>query len=162
MTISQGDKVPDAMLLETSGDKPQPVQMADKLAGRKVVVFGVPAAFSGTCSTAHVPSFMRNREKLAEKGVDEVICVAVNDCFAMKAWDETLGASKGGITMLADGMSEFTTAIGMNFSAPAVGFMERSKRYAMLIEDGIVTQLNIEAPGPECNISAAETMLDAM
>ncbi len=128
MTISQGDKVPDAMLLETSGDKPQPVQMADKLAGRKVVVFGVPAAFSGTCSTAHVPSFMRNREKLAEKGVDEVICVAVNDCFAMKAWDDTLGASKGGITMLADGMSEFTTAIGMNFSAPAVGFMERTKR----------------------------------
>ncbi len=101
-------------------------------------------------------------EALKAKGVDEVICVAVIDFFAMKAWDESLGASKGGITMLADGMSEFTTAIGMNFSAPAVGFMERSKRYAMLIEDGIVTQLNIEAPGPECNISAAETMLDAM
>jgi len=161
MAISIGDTLPDATLIGT-GDKPEPVKMADKVKGRKVVIFGLPAAFSGTCSTAHVPSFLRNRDKLAERGVDEVICVSVNDYFVMKAWDEETGASKGGITFLADGTAEFTKAIGMNFTAPPVGFVDRSRRYAMLVEDGKVTLLNVEESPGQCELSAAETLLDRM
>ncbi len=162
MAISEGDTLPDATVIETAGDQPQQVSMAERVKGRKVVIFGLPAAFSGTCTSAHVPSFMRNRDKLSEKGVDEVICISVNDYFAMKAWDESLGASKGGITMLADGMAEFTKAIGMDFTAPPVGFVDRSKRYTMLVEDGVVTQLNEEDSPGECSISAAETLLEKM
>lgn len=162
MTISKGDRLPDATLIETAGDQPAQVKMADKVAGRTVVIFGLPAAFSGTCTTAHVPSFLKNREALSAKGVDEVICVSVNDYFAMKAWDKELGASDGGITMLADGMAEFTKAIGMEFSAPPVGFVDRSKRYTMLVEDGVVRELNLEESPGACSISAAETLLDAM
>ncbi|WP_375687337.1 peroxiredoxin [Pseudooceanicola sp. LIPI14-2-Ac024] len=162
MTISKGDKLPDATLIATAGDKPEAVQMADKVKGRKVVIFGLPAAFSGTCTTAHVPSFLKNREALDAKGVDEVICVSVNDYFAMKAWDKEMGASAGGITMLADGMAEFTKAIGMDFTAPPVGFVDRSKRYTMLVEDGVVTELNQEETPGTCTISAAESLLDMM
>ena len=159
MTIAIGDKLPDATLIAT-GDKPEAVKMSDKVGGRKVVIFGLPGAFSGTCTTAHVPSFLRNMDKLKDKGVDEVICVSANDFFVMTAWDESTGAGKGGITMLADGTSEFTKAIGMDFTAPPVGFVDRSKRYTMVVEDGIVTVLNAEDSPGECSISAAETLLD--
>ncbi|MDF1856150.1 peroxiredoxin [Pseudooceanicola sp.] len=162
MTIAIGDKLPQATLIATAGDKPAPVTLPDYVAGRKVVVFALPAAFSGTCTTAHVPSFMRNMDALKAKGVDEVICLTVNDYFCVKAWDESMGASAAGITMLADGMSEFTKAVGMNVTAPAVGFVDRSKRYSMLVEDGVVTQLNLEVVPGACEIAAAETMLDKM
>ncbi|OWU86345.1 thiol peroxidase [Oceanicola sp. 22II-s10i] len=162
MTISTGDTLPEATMIATSGDAPSGVKFPDYVSGRKVVIFGLPAAFSGTCTTAHVPSFLRNREALAAKGVDEVICVSVNDFFAMKAWDGQIGASAGGITMLADGMAEFTKAIGMDFTAPPVGFIDRSKRYTMLVEDGVVTALNLEESPGQCSISAAETLLDQM
>lgn len=161
MTIATGDKLPDATLIAT-GEKPEAVKMSDKTAGRKVVIFGLPGAFSGTCTTAHVPSFIRNMDKLKAKGVDEVICVSANDFFVMTAWDESTGAGKGGITMLADGTSEFTKAIGMDFTAPPVGFVDRSKRYTMLVEDGVVTVLNAEDSPGECSISAAETLLDQL
>ena len=162
MTISKGDTLPDATLIETAGDKPEATQMADRVKGKTVVIFGLPAAFSGTCTSAHVPSFLKNRDALTEKGVDEVICVSVNDYFAMKAWDAQMGASAGGITMLADGMAEFTKAIGMEFTAPPVGFVDRSKRYTMLVEDGVVKELNVEDSPGACSISAAETLLETM
>ena len=162
MTISKGDTLPDATVIATAGDTPEQFSMAARVAGKKVVIFGLPAAFSGTCTTAHVPSFLKNREALAAKGVDEVICVSVNDYFAMKAWDASLGASAGGITMVADGMAEFTKAIGMEFTAPPVGFVDRSKRYTMLVDNGIVTELNLEESPGACSISAAETLLDSM
>ncbi|MGR3323618.1 MAG: peroxiredoxin [Pseudooceanicola sp.] len=162
MTISIGDTLPDAKVIATDGDRPSQVSMADKFKGRKVVIFGLPAAFSTTCTAAHVPSFLRNIDALRAKGVDEVICISVNDYFVMKAWDQSLGASAGGITMLADGMAEFTKGIGMDFTAPPVGFVDRSRRYALLAEDGEVKILNIEEEGGGCSISAAETMLDEM
>lgn len=162
MTISTGDKLPDATVLTMGPDGPQSVQMADKFKGRKVVIFGLPGAYTGTCTTAHVPSFIRTKDAFADKGVDEIICVAVNDPFVMQAWSESTGAGDAGITMLGDAEAAFTKAIGMNFSAPPVGFVDRSQRYALLAEDGVVKILNVEGGPGECEISAGETLLDQL
>jgi peroxiredoxin len=123
------------------------------------VIFGLPGAFTGTCTTAHLPSFIRTRDKFAAKGVDEVICVAVNDAFVMKAWGESTGATAGGITLLADVDSAFTKAIGMEFTAAAVGFFDRSKRYALYAEDGVVKVLNHGQESSACEISGGEALL---
>ncbi len=162
MTISTGDALPEATLVQIGDDGPGPVSMADKVNGRKVVIFAVPGAFTPTCHSAHVPSFVRTKEQFDAKGVDEIICVSVNDPFVMKAWGEATGAAAAGITMLADAQSEFTTAIGMNFDAPPVGLMARSKRYAMLVEDGKVTLLQEEENPGVCEVSGGEGLLASM
>ena len=162
MTISKGDRLPTSTLVQLGDAGPAPVALADKTAGRKVVIFAVPGAFTPTCHSAHVPSFMRTKDQFTEKGVDEIICVSVNDPFVMKAWGEVTGATEAGITMLSDAESAFTKAIGMDFDAPPAGLIARSKRYAMLVEDGIVTQLNEESSPGECEISAGEGLLDVM
>ena len=162
MTITTGDTIPDATLLRMGADGPEAVQLSTLTKGRKVVIFGLPGAYTGTCSTAHVPSFMRTIDDMKAKGVDEVICVSVNDPFVMDAWSKDTGAGDAGIAMLGDAQSEFTTAIGMDFTAPPVGFVSRSKRYSMLVDDGKVTILNAEASPGECEISAGETLLNAL
>lgn len=159
MTISVGDTLPDAMLLQMGEEGPEQVKLSDKLKGRKVVLFGLPGAYTGTCTTAHVPSFMVTYDDFMEKGVDEIICVSVNDPFVMKAWGDTTRAIETGITMLADAESTFTKAIGMDFSAAPVGFVNRSKRYAMLVEDGVVKIFNPEEGPGVCERSAGETLL---
>lgn len=162
MAISKGDALPGATLLQLGAEGPQAVSLADKTGGRKVVIFAVPGAYTPTCSMAHVPSFIRTKDQFAEKGVDEIICVSVNDPFVMKAWGDATGASEAGITMLADPQSEFTSAIGMNFDAPPAGLMARSKRYAMLVEDGKVTLLHEETAPGVCEVSGGEGMLAEM
>lgn len=162
MTISQGDMLPDATLVEMGPEGPAPVQMADKLNGRKVVVFAVPGAFTPTCHSAHVPSFIRTKDQFDAKGVDEIICVSCNDPFVMKAWGEATGATEAGITMLADASSTFTKAIGMDFDAAPAGLVSRSKRYAMLVEDGKVTLFQAEENPGACDISGGEALLDNM
>lgn len=162
MTIAVGSTLPDATLLRMGENGPEPVSMADKLKGRKVVIFGLPGAFTGTCSTSHLPSFMRVADKLRAKGVDEVICVAVNDPHVMRAWGEITGATAKGITLLGDAASEFTLAIGMEFTGPAGGFYNRSKRYALYAEDGVVKVLNHGKETSACEISGGETMLEAI
>ena len=162
MTISKGDRLPDATLVQLGESGPAPVAMADKIKGRKVVVFAVPGAFTPTCHSAHVPSFIRTKDQFDAKGVDEIICVSVNDPFVMKAWGEATGATAAGITMLSDAESAFTKAIGMDFDAPPAGLIARSKRYAMLVEDGVVTQLNEEENPGACEISAGEGLLETM
>lgn len=160
MAISPGARLPEATLM-TIGDngRPAPVALAERLKGRKVVIFGLPGAFTPTCNAAHLPSFIRTRDAFAEKGVEEIICIAVNDPFVMDAWAEASGAKQGGVTLLADPASEFTTAIGMNFDAPPAGFYARSARYSMLVEDGEVKILHTE-PGPGvCEATAGETLL---
>jgi glutaredoxin/glutathione-dependent peroxiredoxin len=159
MTIQIGDTLPDATFLQMGDSGPEPVALAGKLTGRKVVIFGLPGAYTGTCTSAHVPSFMATRADFLAKGVDEIICVAVNDPFVMQAWGASTGATDAGITMLADAESHFTSAIGMNFSAAPVGFVNRSKRYAMLVENGVVKILNEEAGPGQCEISAGQTLL---
>ena len=162
MTISQGDALPDATLVQMGAEGPAPVQMSDKLKGRKVVVFAVPGAYTPTCHSAHVPSFVRSKDQFDAKGVDEVICISCNDPFVMKAWGEATGAEAAGITMLADAQSEFTKAIGMDFDAPPVGLVARSKRYAMLVDDGKVTLLQAEENPGVCEVSGGEALLASM
>lgn len=160
MTISVGEKLPDATMVTMTSDGPAEVQLADKLAGRKVALFGLPGAFTGTCSTMHVPSFMRVIDGLKAKGVDEVICVSVNDVFVMDAWGKDTGGAAAGITFLGDAEAAFTKAIGMDFTAPPVGLYNRSKRFTMLVEDGEVKILNPEPSPGECDISSGETLLE--
>lgn len=160
MTISKGDTLPDAQMLIVGPDGPQEVALADKLKGRKVVLFGLPGAYTGTCTSAHVPSFIRTKDQFAAKGVDEIICVAVNDPFVMDAWGKSTGATEAGITMLADADGSFTKAVGMDFTAPPVGFFGRSKRYAVIVDDGVVSAIGAESSPGECDISGGEALLE--
>lgn len=162
MTLELGSRLPEATLMTIGENGPQPVEIEDHLAGRRVVIFAVPGAFTPTCHSAHVPSFLRVRAALADKGIDEVICISVNDPWVMQAWDQATGASAGGITMLADASGAFTKALGMDFDAPPVGYLGRSKRYALLAEDGIVTRLHVEEARSGCEISGGEAMLAAL
>ncbi|MCC6519997.1 MAG: peroxiredoxin [Tabrizicola sp.] len=161
MTIAIGSRLPEATLLTMGESGAEVVTLSDRLKGRKVVIFGLPGAYTGTCSTAHVPSFMRTAGKFADKGVDEILCVSVNDPFVMKAWGEATGATATGITMLGDADASFTKAIGLTFDVPHLGFFARSKRYSLLAEDGVVTQFNPET-GPGCEISAGEHLLSQL
>ena len=162
MTISKGDKLPDATLIRLGDDGPEEVKLSDITAGRKVVIFAVPGAFTPTCHSAHVPSFIRTKDQFAGKGVDEIVCVSVNDPFVMGEWGKASGATAAGITMLGDPQAAFTKAIGMDLSAPPAGLIDRSKRYAMLVEDGTVTLLHVEENPGACEVSAGEGLLAAM
>jgi cytochrome c peroxidase len=162
MTISAGDRLPDAILVRMGDDGPEQVVLADLLKGRKVAIFAVPGAFTPTCHSAHVPSFIRTREQFADKGVDEIVCISVNDPFVMRAWGGATGATDAGITMLSDAGSDFTRAIGMDFDAPPAGLMGRSKRYAMLAEDGKIAILQAEENPGQCEVSGGEALLAAM
>ncbi len=162
MSIEKGEVLPGATLLRMGDSGPETVSLGDKMKGRKIVIFALPGAYTGVCTTAHVPSFIRVIGALKAKGVDEVICISVNDPFVMKAWGESTGATAAGITLLADPESAFTTAIGMNFSAPPAGLIDRSQRYAMVVEDGVVTVLNKEETPGVCDISGGEAILDVV
>ncbi len=160
MTISVGDTLPDATFLQMGANGPEPVALAPRLKGRKVVIFAVPAAYSGTCTTAHVPSFMRTKPQFEAKGVSEIICVAVNDPYVMQAWGESTGATAAGLTMLSDADGSFAEALGLSFSNPATGLLNRSRRYSMLVDDGVVKVLRREVKGGTCEISGGEALLD--
>ncbi|WP_224816882.1 peroxiredoxin [Hasllibacter sp. MH4015] len=162
MAISAGDTLPNATLLRIGADGPEQVEMDSLTKGRKVAIFGLPGAYTGTCTSAHMPSFVRNMDGFAEKGVDEVICVSVNDPFVMDAWGDSTGGKAAGITLLGDASAEFTKAIGMNWTAEPVGFYDRSRRYAMYAEDGVVKVMNLEEGPGVCDVSAGETLLEAI
>ncbi len=161
MTISTGARLPDATLTRLGAGGVEQAELASILAGRKVVIFAVPGAYTPTCHTAHVPSFIRVMDDLKAKGVDEVICLSGNDPFVMQAWGESTGANAAGISMLADADGSFAKAIGMEMEAPAAGLYGRSKRYAMAVEDGAVTVWHPEN-GAGCEISGGEAMRDAL
>ena len=158
MTISAGDTLPEGTLIKLGANGPEGVKVTDLTKGRKVVVFAVPGAFTPTCHSAHVPSFIRTKDGFAAKGVDEIICVSVNDPFVMKAWGEATGAAAAGITMLSDA-GDWTKALGLNFDAPPAGLIGRSKRYAMYVVDGKVEKLHLEASPGQCEISGGEALL---
>lgn len=162
MTISVGDKLPDAMLVKLGPEGPEGVSVSTLTEGRNVVIFAVPGAYTGVCTTAHVPSFIRTKDEFMERGVEEIICVSVNDPFVMSNWGEATGATEAGITMVGDPESTFTKALGMDFSAPPAGLIDRSKRYAMLVMDGEVKVLNVEDSPGTCEVSAGEGLLDDM
>lgn len=157
--ITVGAKLPEAKLLKLGANGPEAVDLGEKLKGRKVVIFGLPGAYTGVCTTAHVPSFIRTAEKFAAKGVAEIICVSVNDPFVMDAWAKATGADKAGLSFLGDADGAFTKAIGLDFDAPPAGLLGRSKRYALLAEDGVVKVLHLEASPGQCEISGGEALL---
>jgi cytochrome c peroxidase len=159
MTIAPGDTLPEATLVKMGADGPETVALAEHAKGKKLALFAVPGAFTPTCHSAHVPSFIRTKDDFAAKGVDEIICVSVNDPFVLKAWGEATGATEAGITMLGDADSSFTKAIGMDFDAPPAGLIGRSQRYAMIVDDGKVTTLHVEDSPGTCEVSGGEALL---
>ena len=159
MAIQEGDKLPDATLHVMQDGRPTAVSTADLFGGRKVVLFAVPGAFTPTCSQAHLPGFVANADKIKEKGVDSIVCVAVNDAFVMDAWGADGNA--GELVMAGDGNGEFTAAIGLEMDGSGFGLGMRSQRYAMVVDDGVVTRLAVEAPGA-FEVSKAEAILEAL
>ncbi|MER2507945.1 peroxiredoxin [Amaricoccus sp.] len=162
MVIAVGDRIPEAILIQLREGEPETVPTEALFSGRRVVLFAVPGAFTGVCSTQHVPSFIRVADAIRARGVDEIFCLAVNDPFVLRAWDASTGASGAGIRMLADPAGELTRALGMDFSNADRGLIGRSKRYAMLVDQGVVKVLNVEAAPGACEISAGETLLAAL
>ena len=159
MPIEVGQKLPEANFIELGAEGPAPVSVADVTAGKKIALFAVPGAFTPTCHTKHVPSFVGAAEDLAGKGVDEIVCVSVNDPFVMKAWGEATGASAAGIRMLADPESAFTKAIGLDIDLSVAGLGLRTKRFSMIVDDGTVASLNIEDnPGQAVESGAARIL----
>ena len=162
MTITVGDKVPAGTLMLAGSDGISDIAMAERLAGKSVVIFGLPGAYTGTCSTAHVPSFIRTMDQFKAKGVDEIICISVNDVFVMKAWGEATGATAAGIVMASDPDASFTQALGLDFAAGFVRGAPRSLRYALHAVDGVVKVLNVEDNPGVCVVSAGEGLLESM
>lgn len=162
MTMKVGERMPEGILLRRGEESVETVPTAGLFAGRRVVVFGLPGAFTGTCSTAHVPSFMRVMPRLAGKGVDEVVCVAANDPWVMQAWGEATGATSAGITMLADPAGRWFEALGTAFDAPEVGYHRRSRRFSALVVDGVIDVWHEEAGPGICEATAGEAMLAAI
>lgn len=162
MELRVGASLPEASFPVMTDAGPTVVQLNEKLKGRRVVIFAVPGAFTPTCDSAHVPSFIRTASALRERGVDEIVCLSVNDAHVMRYWGRTTGATEAGITMLADADAAFTTAVGMLYSAPAVGMLNRSRRYAMLVEDGVVRVFQAEERPGTCELSGGEAMLEAL
>jgi len=162
MTISMGSRLPNVRLLRMNGDEIEDVKLADMLEGRKVVLFAVPGAFTGTCTNAHVPSYIRNIDTLRKRGVQDVICLSVNDPFVVHAWGEATGGREAGIVFLADPAGEFAKAAGKVFDHEPAGLYNRSSRYSALVEDGVVTRLFEEDSPGVCEISAGEEMLKSL
>ena len=159
MTIQKGDRLPDVPLTIATADGPKPTTSGQYFAGKRVALFAVPGAFTPTCSARHLPSYVDKASELKGKGVDEIACISVNDPFVMSAWGERDGS--GDITMLADGNGAFSDAVGLSFDGSQFGMGKRSQRYSMLVDDGVVEQLNVEQPG-EYRDSSAEHMLDQL
>ena len=159
MTIQVGDKVPSVSFKHMTAEGPADISSEEVFAGKKVVFIAVPGAFTPGCSMTHLPGFVVNADALKAKGADTIACMAVNDAFVMGAWGENQNAEE--ILMLADGNGDFTSAIGLELDASGFGMGKRAQRFGMIVEDGTVTYLGIEAPG-EIKASSAETMLEQL
>jgi len=161
MAIKAGDKLPADLKLKELGDGgPKDVTVGELTKGKKVVIFAVPGAFTPTCSMKHLPGFVEQADALRKKGVQEIVCLAVNDAFVMGAWGRDQGAA-GKVRMIADGNGEFTRAVGLELDAAGFGMGKRSQRYAMIVNDGTVQEVLVE-PGPGLNVSSAESVLSKL
>ncbi|WP_375290805.1 peroxiredoxin [Qipengyuania sp.] len=156
MAISVGDKLPDVTVIKAGEQGPEKVQTSDYFKGKKVALFSVPGAFTPTCSARHLPGYVEKAEDLKAKGVDEIVATAVNDPFVMAAWKSAGNADA--ITMLADGNGDFAEAVGLTADMGGFGLGKRGQRFSMIVEDGVVKELNVEQPG-DFSVSSAEHML---
>ena len=156
MTIKVGDKLPDVKLVKATDGGPEAVQSADYFKGKKVALFSVPGAFTPTCSAKHLPGFVEKAGDLKAKGVDEIVATSVNDAFVLGAWNKSAGSDD--ITMLADGNGDFAEALGLTMDGSGFGLGKRGQRFSMIVDDGVVKELNVEQPG-DFSVSSAERML---
>ncbi|QFU76966.1 peroxiredoxin [Halioglobus maricola] len=156
MTIQTGDKIPAGTVKTMGAEGPQDLSTDDIFAGKKVLMFAVPGAFTPGCTLTHLPGYVVHADAIKAAGVDTIACLAVNDVFVMDAWGKSQNAEH--LLMLADGMGEFTAALGLELDGSAFGLGTRSQRYALIAEDGVITQLNVE-PGPGVDVSSADTMM---
>ncbi|MDE0193177.1 MAG: peroxiredoxin [Gammaproteobacteria bacterium] len=159
MAIQEGDRLPDATLHVMRDGRPTAVTTGELFGGKKVVLFAVPGAFTPTCSQAHLPGYVANADEIKARGVDSIVCVAVNDAFVMNAWGADRNAEE--LVMAGDGNGEFTAAIGLEMDGRGFGLGTRSERYAMIVDDGVVAKLAVEAPGA-FEVSKAEAILEAL
>ena len=160
MAIKVGDKIPSVTFHYLTPEGMKSVPSGEFFAGKKVAVFGLPGAYTRTCSSRHLPGYVTNAETLKKKGIDAVACVSVNDAFVMDAWGKEHGAP-GKVTMLGDGSAEFTEAIGLSVDRRSAGMGIRSQRYSMIVDNGVVTALYVE-PSGEYGVSSAEAMLEKL
>lgn len=159
MTIQQGDRIPAATFKVMGKDGPEDLSADQVFAGKRVVLFAVPGAFTPGCTVTHLPGYVVNADRIREKGVDTIACVAVNDAFVMDAWGKSRNAEN--ILMLADGNAEFTRAAGLEMDASGFGMGTRSRRYAMVVNDGVIEHLAVE-PAGGVDVSAAERILEQL
>jgi peroxiredoxin len=159
MTVQVGDRIPDVPITLAEAEGPQQTTSGDYFSGKRVALFAVPGAFTPTCSARHLPSYVDKAGELKGKGIDEIACISVNDPFVMAAWGERDASSD--ITMIADGNGAFADAVGLSMDGSKFGMGKRSQRYSMVVNDGVIEQLNVEAPG-EYRASSAETMLEQL
>ncbi|HEV2533678.1 peroxiredoxin [Phenylobacterium sp.] len=157
MTIKVGDKLPNVTLTQATAEGPKPVTAEAFFAGKRVALFALPGAFTPTCSAKHLPGFKQLAQDIKGKGVDVIACLSVNDAFVMRAWAEDQAVGED-IVMLADGGADFTKAVGLDFDASRFGMGLRSQRYSMIVDDGVVKELNVEQGG-EFRVSSAEYMM---
>jgi len=161
MSIKVGDKVPAGSFGVMGSGGPGSMSTDELFAGKTVVLFGVPGAFTPTCSKTHLPGFVENRDALKAKNVDTVACLSVNDVFVMDAWSKSAGA-EGKVVMLADGNAAYTKALGLELDASGFGMGTRSQRFAMVVKDGVVQKLMVEPSAGECTVSGGPGVLDSL
>lgn len=161
MAISTGDRLPDVTLIGMGEKGPEQVRLADRLKGRKVVIYGMPGAFTSGCSGLHMPSVVRTADAIRAKGVDEIMVVTVNDPFVLKAWGDATGAHAAGVSLMGDAEGALAQATGLAFTAPAIGLYNRSSRFAVVVEDGVVTVAEVDKPG-QCDLSTGESILEKL
>lgn len=159
MAIKEGDTLPEATMHVMKDGRPTAVTTADLFGGKKVVVFAVPGAYTPTCSQAHLPGFVVNADAILAKGVDSIVCLSVNDAFVMDSWGKDKNAEQ--LVMVGDGNGEFTSKLGLEMDGSGFGLGTRSQRYAMVVDDGVVTKLAVEEPG-QFEVSKAESILAAL
>ncbi len=160
MNIKTGDKLPDVKVMTCNAEGPQATTSMEMLGTGKVALFSLPGAFTPTCSAKHLPGFINQAEALNAKGVDKIVCMSVNDAFVMKAWGEAQGAD-GKVEMLADGNGDFARALGLTMDGTGFGLGERAQRFSAIIDNGVVSELNVEAPGA-FEVSSAEYMIEQL
>ena len=159
MTISTGDKIPEATVYTMGAEGPKPMKTGEIFSGKKVVLFGVPGAFTPGCSQTHLPGYVVKADDIRAKGVNTIACMAVNDAFVMDAWGKAQNAEN--LLMLGDGNAEFTKALGLEMDGSGFGLGTRCQRFAMIVEDGVVTHLAIEPKG-DVTVSSAESVLEKL
>ncbi len=160
--IDVGQKLPDAEVMRVTVDGQETLRMAEYLASKTVAIFAMPGAFTSTCSSSHLPNIIKHKKELYAKSVSDIAILVVNDTFVVREWGKHSGAFDAGLTMLADASAAFTTAIGMDFSVPSIGYFNRSQRYALLSKDGIAAKFLLEEARAKVLSSGANHLLEQM